>query len=182
MRWYAAHALGQLGPAAAEAVTPLQTRLLEEAEEYQRGAAAWALGRIGPAARPAIPVLIESLGSEKHASVRRNSAWALGQFGPAARGAVPGLVKLLDDEDPVVRVQAAAALWRIDHHPKAAPKLLEMLRAHDGTGSFAAAVALGELGPEVPGAAAALAEALHHPDEDTRRAAKRSLGRIGRAR
>jgi HEAT repeat protein len=190
VRWYAAHALGQLGPAAAEAVGPLRKMLPrgKEPDDYVHGTAAWAIGRMGPAARPAIPALVECLGAELdaseraqsvHASARRNAAWALGQFGTAARVAVPELVKLLDDEDPVVRVQAAAALWRIDRHAKAAAKLLEMLRAREGTGSYAAAAALGELGPGVPGALEALVEALGHPDEDTQRTASRSLGRFG---
>jgi HEAT repeat protein len=190
IRWYAAHALGQLGPAAAEAVGPLRKMLprAKEPHDYVHGTAAWAIGRMGPAAQPAIPALVECLGSELdaseraqyvHASARRNAAWALGQFGTAAREAVPELAKLLDDEDPVVRVQAAAALWRIDRHAKAAAKLLEMLRAREPTGSYAAAVALGELGPDVPGALEALVEALGHPDEDTQRAASRSLGWLG---
>jgi HEAT repeat protein len=162
-----------------------------EPDEYVHGTVAWAIGRIGPAAEPAIPDLIGCLGAELdgaqraqsvHGSARRNAAWALGQFGPAARVAVPELAKLLDDEDPVVRVQAAAALWRIDRHAKAAATLLEMLRARKGNGSFAAAVALGELGPDVPGALEALVEALGHPDEDTQRAASRSLKRLEQER
>jgi HEAT repeat protein len=123
-------------------------------------------------------VLIQSLGSQV-ISVRRNAVWAVGQFGPAARGAAGDLVGLMEDEDPVIRVEAAASLWRIERNAKAASKLTEMLRSNDATGSFAAAVALGELGPEVPGALKALVEALRHPDEDTRRAATRSLGRLG---
>ena len=190
VRWYAAYALGQLGPAAAEALGPLRKMLPRgsEPDEYVHGTAAWAIGRMGPAAQPAIPAFTECLGAELdaserakyvHASARRNAAWALGQFDAAARVAVPQLVKLLDDQDPVVCVQAAAAVWRIDRHAKAAAKLREMLQAREPTGSYAAAVALGELGPDVPGALEALVEALGHPDEDTGRAASRSLGRFG---
>jgi HEAT repeat protein len=193
VRWYAAYALGQLGPAAAEAVGPLRKMLPRgsEPDEYVHGTVAWAIGRIGPAARPAIPELIQCLGSELdaaqraqsvHDSARRNAAWALGQFGPAARVATAELVKLLDDQDPVVRVQAAAALWKIDRRGEAAPTLLEVLRSRQGNGPYAAAVALGELGPDVPGALKGLAEALRDPDEDTRRAASRSLKRLEQKR
>ena len=51
---------------------------------------------------------------------------ALGNFGPAAKAAVSELVKMLGNEDEIVRVNAAVALWKIKGHPKAVPALLEM--------------------------------------------------------
>ena len=208
-RWYAVHALGQLGPEAAAAVPPLQDILADKYEfEYIRGGAAWALGRIGKAARPAVPLLIDTLTS-KHVSVRRNSPLALAAIGgEEAKKAIPLIAKLLDDEDAGVEAAAAVALWQLDRDPRAVPKLVAMLEKGKDAAPYQAAVALGRLGPEVGRIAnpstnqadlddglairptgrptpalspilAALVEALHHPDEDVRRAAARSLGGLG---
>ena len=92
VRWYAVYALGELGPAAAEAVGPLGKVLANRPEqEYVRAGAAWALGRIGPAAKRAAPLLTETLASTL-ISVRRNSAEALGNLGAADKDSVSALV------------------------------------------------------------------------------------------
>jgi HEAT repeat protein len=166
-------------------------------QEYVRGNAAWALGRIGRPAEPAIPLLIETLQSRGHVSVRRNSAEALGNFGPAAKAAVPRLVTALTDDDMLVRVNAALALWRIERHPKAVPALVEMLQRGDAAAAYQAAVALGSinvsgtghhapmvgvpLGNAEKSVAPALVEAFRHPDADVRRVAARSAGQLGPA-
>ncbi len=197
-RWHATYALGQIGPGAAEAVEPLAAMVADKyGHEYVRSGAAWALGRIGPAAEPAVPRLVETLRSQPPpvVSVRRTVPQALGRIGPAARPAVPELLKLLDDEDRAVRVNAAAALWRIAEHERAIPALVAMLRTGTGTLPYKAAVALGKLGAPQKGDAAlfraeesrvpffevipALIESLGHADDDVRRAAGRSLGQLG---
>ncbi len=129
-QWHAAYVLGTLGPQAAEAVPALHAVLDVKSvrNEYARSMAAWALGRIGPAAESEIPFLIETMHATKLVAVRRSTAVALGNFGPAAKAAVSELVKMLGNEDEIVRVNAAVALWKIKGHPKAVPALLEMLR------------------------------------------------------
>jgi HEAT repeat protein len=178
-RWYAAYALGQLGPAGGEAVSPLG-KILENREEheYVRAMAAWALGRMGTAAEPAVPLLMETLDS-RLPSIRRNAAEALGQLGSSAKPAVDRLSKALGDEDPEVRVHAAVALWRIEKNPKAFPVLEELLGKGNAATAHLAAVGLGQIGGENAEAAASLVRALDHADADVRRAASRSLGRIG---
>ncbi|MDY0165377.1 MAG: HEAT repeat domain-containing protein [Thermoguttaceae bacterium] len=181
-RWHAVYALGQAGPAAADAVEPLMTILANlGGHEYVRGTAAWALGRIGPQAEQAVPLLIETLGSA-HISVRRNSPLALAQIGPpAATPAVPQLVGLLNDPDPEVRVSAAVALWHIARHERAIPSLEAMLAGPD-TGAYEAAVALGRLdGEPEESVLGALVAAFAHRDATVRRAAARSVGRMGEA-
>ena len=182
-QWHAAYVLGTLGPQAAEAVPALHAVLEVKpgSYEYTRCMAAWALGRIGSAAEPEIPFLIETMRATTLVSVRRSTAEALGNFGPAAKAAVSGLVKMLGNEDEIVRVNAAVALWKINHHPKALPALLEMSRHAEAAQAYPAAVALGQMEEEADVVAPALIEALHSPSADVRRAASRSLGQLGKA-
>ena len=193
-RWYAAYALGRMGPGAAGAVPALE-RVLEnlDEDEYVRGGAAWALGQIGPKAAVAVPLLTRTL-SSKLVSVRRNAATALGNLAAAPPVAVDSatagkkpaasiraLVGLLDDEDIAVRAAAAVALWKIDRHPKAIPTLESMLGDRSGSVACCAATELGELQAAAEPVVPSLVNALHHPDDDTRRAAAYALGRIGPA-
>jgi HEAT repeat protein len=182
-QWHAAYVLGTLGPQAAEAVPALHAVLdvKSGANEYARSMAAWALGRIGPAAESEIPFLIETMHATKLVAVRRSTAVALGNFGPAAKAAVSELVKMLGNEDEIVRVNAAVALWKIKGHPKAVPALLEMLRRAEPAQAYPAAVALGQMEKEADTVAPALIDALHSPSADVRRAASRSLGQLGKA-
>ena len=95
VRRASATALGQIGPAAAEAV-PALIKVLGDAERVVRGRAAEALGKIGPAAAEAVPALIKVLGD---AECRPDAAEALGKIGPAAAEAVPALIKALGDAE-----------------------------------------------------------------------------------
>ncbi|MGO9115893.1 MAG: HEAT repeat domain-containing protein [Thermoguttaceae bacterium] len=182
-QWHAAYVLGTLGPQAAPAVPALHAVLDVNAgkNEYTRSMAAWALGCIGPAAEQEIPFLIETMRSTKLLAVRRSTAEALGSFGPAARPAVSELLKMLNNDDEITCVNAAAALWKIDRHPKAVPALLEVLRHGNSSQMYATAVVLGQIEKEADVIAPALIEALHAPSADVRRAAARSLGQLGKA-
>ncbi len=178
-QWYAAYALGQLGPRAPGVIEPLVEILGDHGrDEYVRDCAAWALGRIGSGTQPVVDVLIETLRSTLP-SVRRNSSRALGDLGPAAGPAIPVLVELLEDPDATVRANAAASLWNIDRHANALPLLVEMTRRQTGPGPYRAVVALGRIASQAEEAAPALLAALRHADPDVRRAAARSLGQAG---
>ena len=106
---------------------------------------------------------------------------SLGNFGAAAKPVVPELVKLLTDDDATTRVNTAVALWKIDRHPKAVPALLEMLQRGTSPEPYLAAMALGQMQPEAAAVAPGLIAALHSSDGDVRRAAARSLGKLGKA-
>jgi HEAT repeat protein len=181
-RWYAAYMLGTLGGHAVSAVPALHKVLERKSEhEYVRGMAAWAIGRIGPAAESEIPLLGETMHSRGHLAVRRASVESLGNFGAAAKSVVPELVKLLADDDATTRVNTAVALWKIDRHPKAVPALVDMLESGTSPEPYLAAQALGRMQPEAATVAPALIAALHSSDGDVRRAAARSLGKLGKA-
>ena len=182
VQWYAAYALGQLGPEAAVAVDPLVAVLAERRQhEYVRGNAAWALGRIGVASEPVVQVLIDTVDTQKHISVRRNCPRALGLLGPAAEAAVPALLPLLEDSDPTVRANAAVALWKIAGHEKAIPTLIDMLNRGEASAPIEATVALGRLGAEPAVVVPALLGAFRHVDRDVHRSAARAIGQIGPA-
>src|SRR5205085_4604058 len=106
-RQAAATALGQIGPAAREAV-PALTPLLRDPDGDVRSAAFQALGRIGPAAAAAVPALVEALADPAR---RGPAAEALAAIGPAA---VPELRKAASAGDEATRGAAEALLRKIN--------------------------------------------------------------------
>jgi HEAT repeat protein len=119
-RGWAAVALGEFGPAAAEAA-PVLINLLKDATDDDKfehaSSSAWALGRIAPdtpSAGPAAMALLPLL--ESKASLARVKAIeALSQFGPKAAAAIPKLLALKNDRDAEVRNAAAKALGRMEN-------------------------------------------------------------------
>jgi HEAT repeat protein len=108
VRWEAAKALGRIGPAAREAV-PALAAALAEGDEVLRDAAATALGLMGPAAQNAVPALIRSL----RGAVDGERDAALETLVKLGRSSVPALIEALNEDDPVIRSRAAAALTRV---------------------------------------------------------------------
>jgi HEAT repeat protein len=125
-----------------------------------------------------VPALAEAL-SSKLDSVRRNSVRALGNLGPAAGAAAPKLVEMLRDEDFMVRIHAAVALWQIQHRRQWLRLLGETLHGGQESARYEAAMALGRLGHDATAAMAKLVEALRDSEPDTARAAAWALGQIG---
>jgi hypothetical protein len=110
-RAQAAHALGEKGADAAEAV-PALAKLLKDDDPRVRLEAAVALGKIGPPAKSSVPDLIAAL-NDKDTTLRRQAAAALGRIGPEAKAAISALEKARQDEAPIVRKAAEEALSRI---------------------------------------------------------------------
>ena len=80
----AARILGELGPAAKDAVADLQAALGDTDKDVRRSAAR-SLGDIGKASKPAVAALGKTL-KDPDAQVRQASAYALGRIGdPAAK-------------------------------------------------------------------------------------------------
>ena len=79
VRWYAAEALGRIGPDAKESVPALIDALKKDKDDYVRGAADEVLGRIGPDAKKAVPALIGAL-KDKDDEVRGAADEALGKI------------------------------------------------------------------------------------------------------
>jgi hypothetical protein len=100
-------ALGELGPAAGDAVPILAWYARHARTPVERQAAVQALGQMGPAARPAVATLVEGLASSDPV-FRETTCQALVELGPVARMAVsPEVVSRIDvqarDKAVVVR-------------------------------------------------------------------------------
>jgi len=115
VRLKAAKALGQQGPAAAEAI-PALTQALQDPDESLRLVAASALKKINQGRgeeNTAVQQHIRAL-QDRDELVRLQAADALRQMGPAARAAVPALTEMARTEtDEDVRLMVARALTAI---------------------------------------------------------------------
>jgi HEAT repeat protein len=119
-QWVALEALGNIGPAAAEAVPVLQAMLKEDPTRVRVGVALARLGRPDLAA-PVAPILAEraELGPHDRTDFYRTLA-DLEALGRAAKPAVPTLLRLMRHNNSSFYTQAARALMVID--PEAAAR------------------------------------------------------------
>jgi HEAT repeat protein len=93
----------------------IQTKFVRpELARNVRQSAGIAFRDIQPVSRAAIPVLIEHLNS-RDGNVQGLSVNALGNIGPEASAAVPA-IRLRLKREVVERVEAAWALWQIEHN------------------------------------------------------------------
>jgi len=119
-----AYALGEIGPAAAEASSDLAAAL-HDPVAFVRVWAAAALARVSSPSGESVTVLIAELGNEL-AFVRSLAAWHLGRLGPAFPGIEQSLLplrKLGGDEDPSVRVEVELALGMLEGKGAPPPEL-----------------------------------------------------------
>ena len=114
LRAGAARTLGEIGPAAKDAVPDL-TAALRDGDRDVRQNAAQALGNIGPAAQPAAAELSAAL-KDGQWQVRRAAAYALGRLG--TRDVEPALKAARNDKNDAVEKAAKASLDQIKKLPK----------------------------------------------------------------
>ncbi len=119
---HAVMALGEIGPAAKEAIEPLRQVLKNDNRARMRIHSAASLARIDPPTytKSSVAFLIKAL-NDKQQYVRHNAVDALQDIGPAAKEAIPALTRLLKDDDGVLARRAARAIRVID--PQAARKI-----------------------------------------------------------
>ncbi|MFJ2265198.1 PBS lyase [Streptomyces sp. NPDC087849] len=111
LRTAALRALGSFGPAAHSAVPELRT-LLRRPGSTSATEVAEALWAVAGDADAVLPVLIDGLQAER-VHERRSAVNALGRLGTRAAVTAPRLRGLLRHEDPLLRVDAAVALWDV---------------------------------------------------------------------
>jgi HEAT repeat protein len=167
----AALALGSLR-AQPKAVVPALTAALRHPDAEVRSAAARGVGAFGDQARAAVPNLTELLKKGERLHELENGVQALRHIGPAAvEQAITDLTRALQNKDYEVRWRSAFSLGLLDVEGRSVPALIRVLR-EDEQVSFAAAWALGNIGPRARDAVPALvnhteaAEALRKIDPD----------------
>ena len=124
-----AYALGEIGPAAREAV-PALVAALQDPVAFVRVWAASSLARLAPSRSESIVVLIAEL-EDDLAFVRSLAAWHLGRLGPAFPDidqAIIPLRRLGGDNDPSVRTEAALALGMLEGKGAPPPELKSLSR------------------------------------------------------
>lgn len=105
-------ALGNVGPAAKDALPELRKRLDDQGTSGMgnRAFSAKAIWQITGKADESLPVLIATLEKDQNAY----AAEILGTMGPAAKSAVPALRKALESANSSTRLRAAVALPKVD--------------------------------------------------------------------
>jgi HEAT repeat protein len=155
VRELAVVAIAELPAAPVKRVNALAPALRDESPRVRRRAAR-AIGDQGTAAQGVLAQLMAGLRDED-ASVRRDCAGALGRLGAGSAAAAPLLVNLLSDPETRTRAVVAVALKRMGR--ATVPALLHGLFASDDLVRERCAVLLGELAPNDPRVAAAIAAA-----------------------
>jgi HEAT repeat protein len=178
VRLFSILALGQLGPAASDAV-PIIVPLLKEPDIAIRMTAIESLGLIGPAAKDAVPELVAAL---KDRDSRVRAVEALVRIGPAAKDSLPALIAALKDADMGVRSAAINVLGVLGQAAEPAlPALIAMLKDGDKDLRNRAAHALCQLRQATPEVVRSLAAALGDPEESVRQTAMYSVQMLGPA-
>ena len=157
---------------------PVLTRNLKDAEAAVRWASAIARGQIGLAAKDAVPALTHALG-DPEAMVRAGAEYALGRIDPEPPYEGRTFAEWqgdLRDPSPEVRKRAVQTLAHFGSRGVAL--LTQTLRDADANIRWAAAGALGQIGPTAKDAVPALVEALGDTEATVRAGAEYALGQI----
>ncbi len=179
-RYWACLALGEIGPAAKDAVPALKELVSAEEPEI-RLQAIIALGQIGPDAAPAAESVTKAL-SEEQTGVRYAAAFALGKM--QAKDAVKELAKTSESKDSFLRMLGAWAIAKIQPDDKEAARraveqIVELLKSKEPRLRQGAAVALTELHAPAEIVGPALEEMMQDSDEAVRACAIKAVGSMG---
>jgi HEAT repeat protein len=176
-RFCAFRELADMG-ASAQPALPALVKAVERGDSQEQGA----LSTVSKAAgTKSVPALTNALAS-RNATVRQSVAEILGEMGPDARAAIPFLEARLDDAEPLVVLQTAYALRKVDGQTHGAVAVMVKLLAHGNAEIRAGAAAvLGEFGDESSEAVPALLRTLGDASPQVRAMSARALGMIGPA-
>jgi HEAT repeat protein len=187
----AGFALGQIGPAARDAV-PILTEALRYGWIWSPVTVLGRIGRLVGPSRPSVGAAAMELalaldkwdGRDENLSPSRSAriALALAWIGPEARDSVPVLIQALQEPDQTLRRAAAKALGSIgpDAAP-AVPALLAAVRWTDNPARGHAIEALGKIGPAAKDVVPILIKQLDSNNAVDQLGAAEALGGIGPA-
>jgi HEAT repeat protein len=180
LRFGAAYALARLGPPPPAALAALLSALALDDGDV-RWAAADLITRTEPRTEAVAGLL--PLVATGNAPQRKMALYCLRDLGTASEEVKRAALAALDDPDGGVRLAAMATLTRLakSNPSAAADGILKALDAEDPRERRAAAAALGDLGLDTNAVRAALEKAAKADDASLRRAAERSLRKLGPA-
>jgi HEAT repeat protein len=142
----AAYELCDRGESAAVAVPKLVQLLAKDPDVDVRIAAAYGLSYTGQKDKAAVPALVEALKKDPENDVRLSVASCLGGMGASAKDAIPALIGVLEDRDPNMRSNAAAALGHIGPDQAGVNALVGLLKDSDRGTRQNAVFSLGQSG------------------------------------
>jgi HEAT repeat protein len=170
----AAASLGRMGPAAAPASAAL-CLCLQEDDETLRSHAVFALGCIGAAAVPDLQGLLSADELKVNSAVLET----LGYMGPAAQAAADDIRKLIAAQDPLLQVDCAGCLARIDvADPQGLPQLIAALQRNESAVRAAAVRWIGKLAGNGETALPELLNCLQDETAEVRSEAALALARV----
>jgi hypothetical protein len=144
------------------------------------------LENLGADAKPAIPTLLWALTSSQ-AGKKTNSTWyvhahgliALGMTGQEARDTLPVIKARLNDTNSYTSLQAAVAVWRIDHDFQTVfPVLTNLLPTSKEESKWQIFETLGEMGTNAAAAVPLVQASLQSHREYILKAASNALAKI----
>lgn len=170
--------------------TRFWVKALHSDDQEMRRKAIFALGAIGPDAAVAVPKLAAIMLEDEEVIFRGEASLALSKMTPASETVVDALAQALTDKHPVIRMNAATALFRLrEKGQPAAQALMKSIKDDSNQTNLSAFVvtvqeqmvlALGRVSAGSDEAVPALTDTLKNADTDgMRRAAVRALGFVG---
>jgi HEAT repeat protein len=190
VRLAAAEALWRIDAQPELTLPTILSALRQEEDAGEWVQAANTLKFMGSNAKPALPDLIKTLSHDRlydgcgtfaYYFTRRIAPFeTLSSMGAAAQTAVPALHDALSDSDPLIRLVAAEALWKIDPQAKAAVRAMTMaLRDRCALVRLRAADGLAGVGPSAKESVSTLLEVMSDEYDEVRAHAIMALGQIG---
>lgn len=175
---YAAlQSLSNIGPP--ESVQ-LMRRLIKHADPRRRELAAAVLWRTGEGAKPALPELGGALRDERP-EVRVNVLGTLGMLGPPSPEIEQAIFAATEDENTLVRAQAAVALGRVVRTPQSMARLAALFGDTDSHVRYCAVAWLMTFREQARGTMPDIVRRLGDEDAKVRHAAEQALQLVGPA-
>jgi HEAT repeat protein len=178
-QWTAVLALTYIGPSAKDAI-PILVTIISDNASSNRPHALLALPYLDPDTKLALPLLTEALHDRQGQYARQMAAQGLEKMGAKAKPAVQDLRDALDDEDILVRVYAARAIWAVDRQSASALAVLRTaLKDNSGRGGdYYAVDALNLMGADAKPAVPDLLEAYKIKAKNVRDRIEAALKKI----
>jgi HEAT repeat protein len=156
--WFAAYALGEIGPAAGAAAAALEELTNDAALPFLRNGAAIALIKLR---RGSFQTFFDRLKDTSEPSKWEHVAWAVSGLGTNADPAIPLLLAGIEHSNDVLRWAAIKAIGRIHRQPGLClGPLASVLDSRDDTLRWLALNALGNFGPAAKPVAAEVVRCL----------------------